>query len=106
MSRADIVVDWSEKVDRPATMEVGQLLDMRAQAQAPALLLLYPIDKDSPPAHTQHGAHKTPRVPLSAKTTVVGVALIFPLSSAPTTVTYMTAPFHLRLDVEDRNTRY
>jgi len=75
MSRMDILVDTAGPV--PERRDWPALKDHRAKeygGEAPPLLLLYPIDKDSEPRDTQ----STTRQSLGAAHDVLGMGVVFP----------------------------
>lgn len=88
MSRADAVVDMpAEEV--PSNADWAEIKRARARHFRPgrALLLLYPINRESRPARSTGD-----RVALGAKRDVMGVAIVFPDTDRPAVTSYVRAP--------------
>jgi len=90
MSKVDRVADLPE-LDQDAS----SLSDAELQSRRPrdiGLLVLYPIDRRSPPTQTAQSDGPPPvRVALDAVEDVIGIGLVFPDADDSTPVTYVSA---------------
>ncbi|MER3453269.1 MAG: hypothetical protein C4321_07955 [Chloroflexota bacterium] len=96
MSRVDRVADLD--VERPAELSDAELLRLRTESGR-AVLLLYPISKDSQPDPRRPNAR---RAALDAVDHVIGLAVAFPLARLdPTPQSYRVVLLPERASVED-----
>jgi len=91
MSREDATVDMPE-VELPSGAGWPQIKEARSEKFKPgrALLLLYPIDRDSRPQRPG-----TARAPLAAVHDVLGVGIVFPHPKKPVPLGYVRAAIDL-----------
>jgi hypothetical protein len=88
MSRADAAIDLPPgTVPSGADWEAIKGARHSTFQQGRALLLLYPINRESSPELTRPG-----RVPLDAKRDVMGVGIVFPEPEQPVVAGYVRAP--------------
>jgi len=92
MSNADMAADLDIAREAAAKLLPAQLQRLRPRPNGPGLLLLYPIDRDSSPAHEPGISTPLSRVrhPLRAAEHILGVGLVFPKAERETPQRYMT----------------
>ena len=92
MSNADMAADLEVPREIAARSKPSELQELRPKPNGPGLLLLYPIDKDSRPAHEPGEGTPAARLrrPLEAVEHILGVGLIFPKTARETPQRYMT----------------
>lgn len=82
MSEDDALADMVLPERRPDSIQA--ILELRnEQKPRTGLLVLYPIDRRSPPKAPRDAAGREIRVPLGAPLPVIGVGLVFPKSISP-----------------------